>query len=124
MSSRRIERCYTDNIYLIESLPQEEEYPYKRIYVIMGHSGKIYNVTITNNPNCTCPDYVQRGHRCKHIYFVLMRIMNILNYSEESYSDEQLIEMFINIPPVSTELIYEGEKTNDEKEVQQKLHLL
>ena len=28
--------------------------------------------------------------------------------------------MFINIPPVSTELIYDGEKSNDEKEVQQK----
>ena len=121
MSSRRIERCYTDNIYLIESLPPEEKYPNQRVYVIMGHSGKIYNVTISNVPNCTCPDFVHKGNRCKHIYFVLMRIMNIINYSEKYFSDEQLLDMFMNIPPVAKNLIYEGEKLNqEEKEVNQK----
>ena len=121
MSSARIERCYTDNIYLIESLPPEDTYPYQRIYVIMGHSGKIYNVTISNVPNCTCPDFVHKGHRCKHIYFVLMRIMNIINYKEKYFSDEQLLEMFLNVPPVAKNLMYEGEKiSEEEKEVNQK----
>ena len=120
MSSRRIERCYTDNIYLIESMPEDPHFPYQRTYVIMGHSGNIYNVTINHRPNCTCPDYIQRGNRCKHIYFVLMRIMNIDNYSERSYSNEELEEMFLNIPPVAKNLMYEGEKPKEEKEVDQK----
>ena len=114
----RIERCYTDNIYLIESLPADD--PYERVYVIMGHSGNVYNVTINNRPNCTCPDYIQRGNRCKHIYFVLMRIMNIDNYTERTYTDEELEEMFLNIPPVAKNLMYEGEKPKEEKEVEQK----
>lgn len=121
MTSARIERCYTDNIYLIESLPPEDAYPHQRIYVIMGHSGHIYNVTISNVPNCTCPDFVHKNHRCKHIYFVLMRIMNITNYKEKYFSDDQLIEMFMNVPPVAKNLIYVGEKiNNEEKEVEQK----
>ena len=51
MSSQRIERCYTDNIYLIESLPSEDEY--ERRYLIMGNSGNTYKVTIAKKPNCT-----------------------------------------------------------------------
>ena len=116
----RIERCYTDNIYLIESIPPNDNSPFERVYVIMGHSGHVYNVTINNHPKCTCPDYVQRKNRCKHIYFVLMRIMNIDNYSDKSYTDEELEEMFLNIPPVAKNLIYEGEKPKEEKEVDQK----
>ena len=120
MSSRRIERCYTDNIYLIESLPPEEEYPYERNYLIMGNSGKTYTVTISNEPSCTCPDYTTRGNRCKHIYFVLIRIMNIYEYTEEYYTDDELAQMFLNIPQVAKDLMYQGEKPTEQKEVSQK----
>ena len=89
MSSRRIERCYTDNIYLIESIQPEPDYPYERQYLIMGNSGNTYTVTISNQPTCTCPDHTTRGNRCKHIYFVLIRIMNTYNYTEKTYSDEE-----------------------------------
>ena len=120
MSSGRIERCYTDNIYLIESLPPEEDHPYKRKYLIMGNSGRTYKVTISNKPNCTCPDFTMRGNRCKHIYFVLIRIMNISNYTDREFSDEELSEMFLNIPEVAKNLMYKGENTSEQKEVNQK----
>ena len=120
MSSRRIERCYTDNIYLIESIPPEEEYPYERNYLIMGNSGNTYTVTISNEPSCTCPDYTSRGNRCKHIYFVLIRIMNTINYQEEEYSDLELAQMFLNIPEVAKNLMYQGENPIEQKEVNQK----
>ena len=120
MSSRRIERCYTDNIYLIESLPPEEEYPYERNYLIMGNSGNTYTVTISNEPSCTCPDYTSRGNRCKHIYFVLIRIMNIYDYTEEYYTDDELAQMFLNIPQVAKDLMYQGERPTEQKEVNQK----
>ena len=120
MSSGRIERCYTDNIYLIESIPPEEDDSYKRKYLIMGNSGRTYKVTITNRPSCTCPDYIMRGNRCKHIYFVLIRIMNISNYTDRQFSDEELSEMFLNIPEVAKNLMYQGENTSEQKEVNQK----
>jgi hypothetical protein len=118
MSSQRIERCYTDNIYLIESLPPEEDY--ERKYLIMGNSGHTYKVTITNKPYCTCPDYRNRRNRCKHIYFVLIRIMNIENYTDREFSDEELSEMFENIPHIARHLMYQGDNTAEQKEVSQK----
>ena len=120
MSDRRIERCYTDNIYLIESIPPDEDNPYEREYLIMGNSGNTYTVTISNDPSCICPDYRTRGNRCKHIYFVLIRIMNTYNYTEEIYSDDELEEMFSNIPQVAKNLMYQEEKPHEQKEVKQK----
>ena len=118
MSSGRIERCYTDNIYLIESYPPEEEN--ERKYLIMGNSGREYNVKISNFPTCTCPDFRTRHNRCKHIFFVLIRIMNISNYTDREYTDEELSEMFMNIPPIARNLVYEGENNEEQKVVKQK----
>ena len=120
MASQRIERCYTDNIYLIESMPPEEHFPYIRQYLIMGNSGKTYKVTISNSPSCTCPDYTYNYRRCKHIFFVLIRIMNTSNYYERKYTNEELSEMFLNIPEIAKNLMYEGEKPSEQKEVKQK----
>lgn len=122
MSSQRIERCYTDNIYLIESVPPDSEDDTERTYVIMGHSGHVYNVTISHRPKCTCPDFYLRGNRCKHIYFVLIRIMNIDNVTDKYYSDDDLTDMFRNIPPIAQNLMYKGRdvEINEGKEVEQK----
>ena len=120
MSYRRIERCYTDNIYLIESFPPEEDNPYERNYLIMGNSGNTYTVTISNEPSCTCPDFITRGNRCKYIFFVLIRIMNVDDYEEEEYSDYELEQMFLNIPEVAKNLMYNGENPIEQKEVNQK----
>ena len=122
MSSRRIERCYTDNIYLIESFPpDDDEDDPERKYKIMGHSGNVYTVTISKHPKCTCPDFFLRRNRCKHIFFVLMRIMNIDNYTDSSYTNDELIEMFNNIPPIAQNLMYKGSAIpNEGKEVEQK----
>jgi hypothetical protein len=117
----RMERCFTDNIYLIEALPPDSEDDTERTYVIMGHSGNVYNVTIANRPHCTCPDFYLRRNRCKHIYFVLMRIMNIENPTDKFYDDDELIEMFSNIPPITQNLMYKGPALpNEGKEVEQK----
>ena len=118
MTSGRIERCYTDNIYLIESFMPDSEF--KRKYLIMGNSGNTYMVTITNIPKCTCPDYNIRHNRCKHIYFVLIRIMKINNYHSKQFSDDELNKMFKNIPEIAQNLRYNGEKSTEEKGVNQK----
>lgn len=118
MSSERIDRCYTDNIYLIESLPPEEEY--ERQYKVMGNSGKTYTVTVAKKTKCTCPDYLFRRNRCKHIYFVLIRIMNVQSFDKTSYTKKQLLEMFENIPHICKNLMYQGEINTEQKEVSQK----
>ena len=50
-----------------------------------------------------------------------MRIMNIDNYTDSSYTNDELIEMFNNIPPIAQNLMYKGSAVpNEGKEVEQK----
>jgi hypothetical protein len=42
---------------------------------VLGTRGNSYQVTLLQEPICTCPDYETREIRCKHIYFVLQRVL-------------------------------------------------
>lgn len=47
-------------------------------YAIQGSTGeKVYHVKVAPNPTCTCPDYTYRRNRCKHIYFMLLRMLRV-----------------------------------------------
>ena len=110
MSYTRKQRGTTQSIFLIETVKSQKEY--EREYVVMGSTGNIYHVLITNNPTCTCPDFITRGNRCKHIYFVLLRIMKVDpdNEDQEEYDEEELLEMFSNIPDITNNLIVDETK--------------
>ena len=115
--STRIERCFTDNLYLVESIPQNSNEEKKRIYLIMGSTGNVYSVVITNKPTCTCPDFRQRKKRCKHIYFVLIRIMKVENPIIKKFTNENLDEMFNNIPLITNNLIVDKSKRDKFHEI-------
>lgn len=99
MSSRK-ERGKVQKLYLVERL--ESKSNYEKTYVVMGSTGNIYQVDIKDTPTCSCPDYQTRFNRCKHIYFVLIRIMRVKNsqVDKESYSKSELKKMFQNIPKI------------------------
>lgn len=101
----RIGRAFTDNLYLVESLPPENEEDYTREYSVMGSTGNVYKVVIENEPTCTCPDFRIRRNRCKHIFFILIRVMKVDNETQDFYDDEELKEMFSNIPRITHNLI-------------------
>ena len=103
----RVERCFSDNLYLIESFIPDSQILERR-YSIMGSKGNVYEVTINYNPYCNCPDYLIRHKRCKHIYFVLMRIMKINNPDKEWFNDEELRDMFQNVPEITNNLIIDN----------------
>lgn len=96
---KRKQRGITQKIFLIETI--EKKNNTSREYVVMGSTGNVYNVNITNNPTCTCPDYSIRYNRCKHIYFILLRVMKVNNPDKEKYTDSELINMFKNIPEIT-----------------------
>jgi hypothetical protein len=78
----------------------------ERKYEVMGTTGNVYTVSIINSPTCTCPDFLTRGKRCKHIYFILTRIMKVEKIHEDiqTYTDKELIHMFKNIPQITENL--------------------
>ncbi|AYV76810.1 MAG: SWIM zinc finger protein [Barrevirus sp.] len=75
-----------------------------RSYTVTGSTGKQYNVEINEHPCCSCPDFVSRGSRCKHIYFVLKKSLNV--------SDKELDTFVLKKVVKRTELIYENLLSN------------
>ncbi|CAI5467913.1 unnamed protein product [Closterium sp. Yama58-4] len=43
---------------------------------VLGATGNVYTVTISQQPSCTCPDY-GNGNLCKHVLFVLLRVLRV-----------------------------------------------
>jgi hypothetical protein len=81
----RRERGLHQKLFLIETKNDYE-------YLIMGLTGNVYAVNIKiGKPTCTCPDHTTRQNRCKHIYFVLDRILRIKNSDKEEYTNDDLI---------------------------------
>lgn len=116
----RKSRGKTQKIFLVSCHNNKE---YERCYDVMGTTGNVYTVKIKNVPECTCPDHQTRNSRCKHIYFVLLRIMKLADAGENNYSNEELLEMFQNIPVITNNLMatvnaqikYKDLKENDIK---------
>lgn len=117
MSALRKERGKTQQLYLVER--QND-----LTYLVMGSTGNIYKVEIQKSPKCTCPDYKQRHKRCKHIYFVLLRIMKVANEDQQEYSDADLIQMIKNIPEITKNLIVNKKVAEEYKKLDSKTGLV
>jgi len=107
----RKDRGLTQKIFLIETKEVTDDNI--REYVVIGASHNVYNVVIKNTPTCTCPDYITRKKRCKHIYFVMLRIMKVNDCDKKKYCDNELQEMFKNIPTI-TKLLCVNNKVKDQ----------
>ncbi|VBB17960.1 hypothetical protein YASMINEVIRUS_423 [Yasminevirus sp. GU-2018] len=101
----RKSRGKAQRIFLILTHAYEDDV-LERSYDVMGTTGNAYNVCIKTSPTCTCPDYTTRHKRCKHIYFVLSRIMKVTEDQEdiEEYTDDDLRDMLSNIPQITENL--------------------
>ncbi len=103
MSTRK-QRAFTQPIYLLKMNPIIHEY--QRTFKVIGSTGKLYTVDIKKHLSCTCPDHQQNKTICKHIYFILLRVMKINCQIKHIYTDNELIFMFNNIPEhISQEII-------------------
>lgn len=90
----RKNRGKVQKLYLIDTIEPTDKYI--REFAVMGSTGNIYTVKIKESPECTCPDYKTRYKRCKHIYFILIRIMKVSEKNEDvvKYTKVSLTRMF------------------------------
>ncbi|KAJ3927023.1 MAG: hypothetical protein NXY57DRAFT_904633 [Lentinula lateritia] len=74
----------------------------KEEFTVQGSTGNVYTVTIDNVPHCNCPDH-QKGHHCKHLLFILVKVLQIpqsSNYWYQKYvSTVEISEIFSAAPP-------------------------
>jgi Ring finger domain/SWIM zinc finger len=104
----RLERAATQRLYLIQQseIPpmydhhhQEEGENHNRVhFTVLGSTGNVYTVVLGLVPSCTCPDYCRRQDMCKHIMFVLLKVIglevsNPLAY-QKAYISSELNELF------------------------------
>jgi|SaaInlStandDraft_4_1057021.scaffolds.fasta_scaffold05022_1 hypothetical protein len=96
----RKSRGKTQKLFLVQI--QKPKIKYERSFDIMGTTGNVYTVDIKKTPTCTCPDHKTRNRRCKHIYFVLIRVMLIAKYKEdqEEFTEDELESMIDEIPAI------------------------
>eukprot|EP00252_Welwitschia_mirabilis_P020894 TRINITY_DN521_c0_g2_i1.p1 TRINITY_DN521_c0_g2~~TRINITY_DN521_c0_g2_i1.p1 ORF type:complete len:307 (+),score=17.19 TRINITY_DN521_c0_g2_i1:252-1172(+) len=69
----RIQRAYEHRLYLID---RKSRPPHACDFIVLGATGNVYTVSLSQLPTCTCPDF-QRGNTCKHILFVMLRVLKL-----------------------------------------------
>lgn len=93
MINNRREKGHNELIYLREIRIIND---LNREYDVMGMSGNKYTLWIHKSPTCTCPDFNGRGGRCKHIYYVLDKILHVDEaiIDKEEFSEDDLRIIF------------------------------
>lgn len=85
----RLDRAKTQKIYLISQNITNTSAKFR----VMGTTQNIYDVELTSEyPTCSCPDHMTRRKRCKHILFMLVKILNITDYLKEKYTITEIYE--------------------------------
>jgi hypothetical protein len=84
----RIERALNQRLYLLAITKSSNE-SFSREYKVLGQTANVYTVVISHLPSCTCPDYA-KGHLCKHIIFVLHRVLKVSRHSPLIYQQALL----------------------------------
>lgn len=98
----RLGRAKTQKMFLIRkgeiSRDDGDAYPSSCEFIVLGSTGNVYNVTIQRLPQCTCPDYTKHNQLCKHILFVLLKVMGVPEESplvyQAAWIGSELRELF------------------------------
>ena len=72
---KRVERALSQRLYMIERVDGSN-------YLVQGSSDSCYVVSLdqnndTNEWSCECPDNEIRGYICKHMIFIMVRVLRL-----------------------------------------------
>ena len=84
MDRARLDRGLKQRLFLLEVKTRGE-------FAVQGTSGNVYTVKIKDNSSCTCPDHMVRKNICKHICFILFRVLRCPDkYRKESFTKREI----------------------------------
>jgi hypothetical protein len=103
----RLARALSQRLFLIS---QAQTSDVERSYSVLGSTGNVYRVTIGSRNSCTCPD-ASRGNLCKHVLFVLVRVLKIpadnpLSH-QRIFSEDERRDIFLLAPPPPAQVLAE-----------------
>jgi len=90
----RVHRVMTQRFFMIERSKTEGEL--KEEFKVLGSTGNVYTVVISKVPSCDCPD-ATKGNHCKHILFVLLKVLSVPLTSTYYYQKALLASELENI---------------------------
>ena len=102
-SDSRISRALSQKLFLIETIPTD--LPHLKKFIVMGTTGNVYTVSISESSKCSCPDFLKIEKGCKHVFFILLKVMQLPTHDRITFSKDELDSMFLNIPPITSSLI-------------------
>ncbi len=85
--NNRLNKINSDKLYYIDSEVYDN---IKRVFKIVGSTGNIYDVTISDKIFCTCPDNKYKKNRCKHIYFVIKKILKFDDVEKNIFTIDEI----------------------------------
>lgn len=83
---QRIERSCTQNLQIELLFITENSIACQ----IVGTTGNLYVTNLVGKPSCTCPDYEQNRHKCKHILFVLHKLLSLDNVNRTQFTYKEI----------------------------------
>ena len=91
--------------------------PPTEIVSLAGTTGNVYTISIDRVPSCDCP-HAQKGNQCKHIIYVLARVLRVPQHLEYqlAFLSSELRQIFAHAPPLPSEQA--GEKDGNRKPVE------
>jgi len=72
----RIKRALTQRLFLVQNDSANSTTTLEGSFIVLGSTGNVYTVKVSHIPSCTCLDHAS-GHLCKHILFVLLKVMQL-----------------------------------------------
>lgn len=97
----RLLRANTQRMYLIQQLTQRDHRHSvitKCDFSVLGSTGNVYTVQIQHVPCCNCPDFQRNQDLCKHVIFVLLKVIGVSSNSplafQKAYITSELHELF------------------------------
>ena len=99
MSTRK-QRGLKERIYLLNAFRNNEN---EWTLSVKGSSNKIYEIKLSNNDvKCKCMDFSIRGRICKHLYFIIGRVirtnnlLSLINEVDDIKINYELISTLLN----------------------------
>lgn len=73
----RLERAFRQRIYLMSAEKSPSNIVQFYSFIVMGASGKPYELSVSRcgTVYCSCPDHSQNRKLCKHLLFLLIRVL-------------------------------------------------
>ncbi len=97
---QRLGRALNERLYLLSWKIVGDDH---HEFAVLGSTGNVYTVRVARLTDCSCQD-AQKGHTCKHIYFVICKVLKTDTDSDlpfqRHFLRSELREMLPSRPPI------------------------